>query len=242
MSESVGNEIAVLVRIESGFDRQSGRFIQKIWEGTQDGINSVEAELGGADSYLKSPAGGGKWTITARYGSFTDEGTVEVPVSEERLRFNTVYKSIYKNSRYKDLTDKQLCAIRQEMQAPVCPDVATDPQFNALQRELYSFLMAGVDSFPIYQPVVVVTDTASANFPWNVGFAYYGYTFSTAAMIVDAGLSSAWASNLPAETSAMTGFVFGWLKKPPEIVSVGGNKTQLVQEYEYGLWANVLFG
>ena len=59
-------------------------------------------------------------------------------------------------------------------------------------------------------------------------------------MIQDAILASGWKANLPDYATDLSGFVYGWLKKPPEIVSVGGNKTQLVQEYEHGLWATVL--
>ena len=240
MSNFVGSPYATLVRQETGQDKQSGKFVQSVWEGTEDGINGLEAAVASVcDSYLKSPMGGGKWTITARFGAFTLEGVEETPTSEERLRFNVVQKSIFTNPELTGgLTAYQIQVVRKYVddRLPV-PESAS---FLPAQTELYELAMAGVDSYPVYQPVVTVTDTASALYPWTIGFANYGYTYSTAAMIQDAELTSGWAANLPSETSSLTGFTYGWLKKPPEIVTVAGNKTQLVQEYEYGLWADAL--
>lgn len=237
MSSVAGNQVAVLVRTETGFDRQSGKFLQKVWEGTEQAINGVEAELGLPDYYLKGPAGGGKWTLTARYGAFTEEGNEEVPVNEERLRFNQIQKSIYSNPLFSSLSTVALNEVRtavdnrEPLPSPSLP----------LQDALYAIAVAGIDAYMVFQPVVIVTDTASAAYPWDIGFTDYGTIFDTAEMIADAELSSGWKSNLPSGGSPPSGFVYGWLKKPPEIVTVAGNKTQLVQEYEYGLWATALF-
>ncbi len=237
MSDSVGSGSATLVRQSTGYDRQSGKFIEKFWRGTQDQINAAEAELGvTVDFYQKSPEGGGVWSLTARYSAFTEEGTTEVPVREERLRFNQVSKSIYSSPRFASLPREALDEVREAVD-----DRTTLPSPSLpLQDALYNIAKSGVESFAVFQPSVIVTDTASASFPWDIGFESYGFTYDTVNMIADAALTSGWKANLPADTSALAGFVFGWLKKPPEIVSVAGNKTQLVQEYEYGLWAEAV--
>lgn len=234
---SQGNQAAVLVRTSTGFNKQSGKFIQKRWEGTEDGINAVEAEVAlAADDYTKDPEGGGKWSLTARFSAFTEEGTEETPVSEERLRFNDIQKSIYAHTTFAALSQEQIEAVRRAVE-----DINGASFSVPLQQTLYNLVISGVDSFHVYQPVVVVTDTASANYPWNIGFADYGSILTTAEMIADADLNSGWKANLPGNGSPPSGFIYGWLKKPPEIVTVAGNRTQLVQEYEYGLWSDALY-
>ena len=236
MSTLQGNPIAVLVRTEFGFDSQSGKFVQYVWEGTQDACNGVYNTLTGADNAIQTNIGGGKWQVTARFGNAAVEGGAEEVVREERLRFNIVQKSIFTHPDLTELmTVSQINDVRKYVDSKETP-----PTFSGDQQVLYNLAIRGVDSYPIYQPIVVVTDTASRDYPWATEFAYYGYTFSTAGMIQDAYLTSGWKSRLPNDTSNLTGFIYGWLKKPPEVVSVGGNKTQLVQEYEYGLWATVL--
>lgn len=236
MSESAGNQNAVIVRESPGFDRQSGPFMQKTWRGTRQAIHATAAEIGfSADNWIIEPEGNGVWTLTARYSSNTTEGTAETPVREERLRFNEVQKSIYSSPSFSDLTTDQIEAVRRAVES------SDGANFSVpLQQTLYDLIISGIDSYPVYQPTVIVTDTASAAFAWDVGFENYGYTFDTTNMIADAGLTSGWKNNLPDDASNMSGFIYGWLKKPPEIVTVAGNKTQLVQEYVYGLWAEAV--
>lgn len=236
MSTLQGNPIAVLVRTEFGFDSQSGKFVQYVWEGTQDACNGVYNTLQGADNAIQTNIGGGKWQVTARFGNAAVEGGVEEVVREERLRFNLNQRSIFRHPILTAfMTPEQIKDVRKYVDSRETP-----PAFSGDQTVLYGYAIAGVDSYPVYNPVVTVTDTASRDYPWNIGFAYVGYTFSTAGMIQDAILASGWKANLPDYTTDLSGFIYGWLKKPPEIVSVGGNKTQLVQEYEHGLWATVL--
>ncbi len=238
MSALQGNPIAVLVRTEFGFDAQSGKFVQYVWEGTQDACNAVYNTLTGADNAIQTNIGGGKWQVTARFGNAAVEGGFEEVVREERLRFNVVNKSIFRNAYLTaGLTTDQIRFVKKYAESN---EAITFSFPTAAQRTLYELAKAGVDSYPVYQPIVVVTDTASRDYQWATEFAYYGYTFSTAGMIQDAVLASGWKNRLPQDTSTLTGFIYGWLKKPPEVVSVGGNKTQLLQEYEYGLWSTAL--
>lgn len=235
MSSIAGNPAALLVRTSRGWDRQSGPFIQRTWRGTEAACAGTAAELIGADNYVLEPEGNGVFTITARWSNNTAEGQAETPVREERLRFNEVQKSIYSSPEFSSLTTDQLEAVRRAV------DNSDGASFSVpLQQTLYDLIISGIDSYPVYQPTVIVTDTASASYAWNVGFSNYGYTFDTPNMIADAALTSGWKANLPNDTYNGSGFLYGWLKKPPEIVTVAGNKTQLVQEYVYGLWATAV--
>ena len=238
MSTLQGSQMAVMTRTEFGFDSQSGKFVQYTWEGTRDACNAVYNTLQGADNATQTNMGGDRWQVTARFGNAAVEGGVEEVVREERLRFNVVNKSIFRNAYLTaGLTTEQIRFVKKYAESN---DAITFSFPTAGQTRLYELAVAGVDSFPVYQPIVVVTDTASRDYQWATEFAYYGYTFTTAGMIQDAILTSGWKNRLPQDQSTLSGFIYGWLKKPPEVVSVGGNKTQLVQEYEYGLWSTAL--
>lgn len=236
MSSVAGNQNAVLVRSSRGSDKQSGPFLQKTWEGTEAACNGSAAEIIGADYYIIEPAGGGKFSLTARWSTNTgEEGAPEPPVREERLRFNETLKSIYSSPAFSSLTTSQISAVRAAV------DSSDGAAFSIpLQQTLYDLIVVGIDSYPVYQPTVIVTDTAPSDYAWNIGFSNYGKTFDTPNMISDAALTSGWKNNLPNESSSDSAFIYGWLKKPPEIVTVAGNKTQLVQEYVYGYWALVV--
>lgn len=237
MSNVAGNPAAVPIRESPGWDRQSGPFLQKVWRGTKTAIYGTAAELVGADNYIIEPEGNGVFTLTARWSNNTSEGGSETPVREERLRFNEVQMPIERSPEFSALTSYQIDVVRKRFEEQ--PE-ETNSSLLPLQQVLLDLKRNGINSYNVYQPTVIVTDTASASYPWNIGFTNYGYTFDTPNMILDAALTSGWKNNLPNDTYSGSGFLYGWLKKPPEIVTVAGNKTQLVQEYVYGLWATAV--
>lgn len=237
MSSIQGNPGAVRTKTEFGYDRQSGKFVQITWEGTQDAIAGNVANIGNPDSYLMGPTGAGSvWQLVARYGNTEVEGGgSEVPVREERLRWNIVTKSIFQSPRFA-LSDEEISILRK-----VIDDNRkfSDLEISQISEDglvLFAMAKRGVESIYVNQPVVVVTDTASAEYAWDIGFDNVGKIFDTQDMIADAELVSGWKANLPNEGAPNEFFLYGWHKKPPEITTAGVNRTQLVQEYEYGLW------
>jgi hypothetical protein len=247
MSDIQGNPAAIL-KIEYGYDRQSGPYVQKTWRGTQAAIVGIAATVGDADSYIYGQSGdGATWQISARYGRNTEEGGTETPVGEERLRFNQIQKSIFDVPVFASVREStkryiQAYADNADDDGELRNQIEIDPLDGDDALALWDLVSAGVKEQIVYQPVVIVTDTASASYAWNIGFDNYGRILSTAAMISDADLESGWVSNLPSDTSPDPAYVYGWLKSPPEIVSAGGNRSQLVQEFIYGLWAKALYG
>lgn len=238
MSSLQGNPALVLQPVTIGRDASSGPFYQYTWKGTEEACNAAFNEIIGADHYEIS-GDGAVYTLTARFSSNPFETQPDVPVREERLHFNRVTKSIYEHPNYAGLSFSTKAVIRQAMQDNATASPA-ELAGNLPAQELYALLLEGVESFIVNQPVVIVTDTASALFPWAVGFTNVGSILSTSAMIADADIESGWASNLPVGVGSA--FLHqGWLKGPPEITTVGGNRSQLVQEFEYGHWTADLY-
>jgi len=239
MSALQGNPDLVEQPITRGKDGQTGPFITRTWKGTEDACNAALDEIIGAD-HAEVTGDGAVYTLTARFANDPNsDPTPEVPQHEERLHFNRVSKSIYEHPNYAGLSFGTKAVIRQAMEEHATASPASIAG-NAPAIELYQLLLEGVESFVVNQAVVIVTDTASAGFAWTIGFGDVGKVFSTSAMIADADLSSGWAVNLPVGSGSSL-FHSGWLKGPPEITTVGGNRSQLVQEYEFGLWTADLY-
>lgn len=256
MSVSQGNQVS-LVKVSDGWEAQSGPFTELLYRGTETGIAGKLGELGSPSSYVRDH-NGPAWELRVRYADNSGTtGDPEIPTREERLHWNRPTQSIFKDPRWATITDAEMAALRKALDERVelgalsvrtfqSPPFDASGQgftttFSTLGKTLYSLMLAGVESSIVYQPVVIVTQTASAAFAWTMNFNHYGWLFDTVSMRADAGLTAGWAGNLPEETSPKTGFIFAWLKSPPELNTVAGNKTQLVQEYEYGLWPEILF-
>lgn len=238
MSSIAGNPDLVEQPIVRGRNAQTGPYIIRSWKGTEDACNAGLDELTGFDNAEVTGGDNAVYTLSARFAGVDPvEPQNEVPVHEERLHFNRVTKSIYNHPNYADITPATMALIRQAVD-----NRQTVPaSLVGAALELYELAVAGVESFTIDVPVVVVTDTASAGFLWTIGFSNVGKIFSTDGMIADADLNSGWADNLPQDNAA-SGFIAGWKKGPPEISTVGGNRSQLVQEYEYdAAWVEALY-
>lgn len=234
MSHIQGNLELVEQPVTRGFDAQTGPFITRTWKGTEDACNSGLQEITGAD-HAEVTGDGATYTLTARYASSTGDPTdpVDVPVHEERLHSQVITTSIYNHPQFSDVAVETKNDIRRYIEQQVdLPFEITVPA----ELLLLSLLKIGVTDYLLDQAVVVVTDTASASYPWNIGFNNLGKIFTTPQMISDAGMVSGWKSNLPDSSGSPDGFLYGWRKGAPEINTVGGNRSQLVQEYTFGLW------
>jgi len=237
MSLLYGNPDLVEQPSTRGIDGQSGPFITRIWRGTEDACNAALNEIVGAD-HAEVSGDGAVYTLTARFANDPLEPQQETPTREERLHFNRVTKSIYEHPNFAAIAANTKDDIRRYIdQGIALPFEITVPA----EVSLLELLKSGVESYIVNQAVVIVTDTASAAYPWDVGFTNVGSVFTTDAMVADAELSSGWADNLPSSANSPAGFQYGWVKGPPEITTVGGNRSQLVQEFEFGLWSTELY-
>lgn len=239
MSVLYGNPDLVELPLTRGRDSQSGFFHTRTWKGTEDACNAGLDELAALADHAEVTGDGGVYTLTARFaGADPTDPQADVPVREERLHCNRVTKSIYEHPNFAGIAANTKDDIRRYIDQGVeLPFEITVPNEVALLE----LLKSGVTDFVIYQVVVIVTDTASASYPWNIGFENVGVVLSLASFLADANLQSGWADNLPDTNDPPAGFAYGYLKGPPEITTVGGNRSQLTQEFEFGLWSTELY-
>lgn len=233
MSLLYGNPDLVELPSTRGFSAQSGPFITRIWKGTEEACNAALAETIGAD-HAEVSGDGAVYTLTARFANDPNDPQTEAPTREERLHWNRISKHIFESPDL-GLSENDVDILRKATGENRKLNDDEILQISAKGIIAFALWQKGVESFVVDQPVVIITATASASFPWDIAFSGVDLIFSTSQMISDADLVSGWAARLP-QDAAGTGFVYGWKKAPPEITTTGGNRSQLVQEYEYGLW------
>lgn len=243
MSSLAGNPSAVEQPPTKGYTRQSGPYTARSWKGTQEACIAAANELTGADSW-EITGDGAVYTLTARFTvDPTEPPGGEIPVRQERLQWNRASVRTEASERFSAINPETIAFIRDKVDEVDESGIIEGAISDAAGADgvlLWNMLRRGIESIPLEQPVVIVTDTASLDFQWNIGFDNMGLIFNTGGMIADADLQSGWAANLP-NFASPEGFMYGWRKQPPEITTIGSNKTQLVQEYEFGLWPVPLF-
>ena len=114
---------------------------------------------------------------------------------------------------------------------------------NALT--LYNLMKAGVTDSIVRAPNLRHTQTVSFIYPITLAKLNVGRIISTATLLTLENTPTWATAGLP--TDVPPSFVtiataFGWYKNDPTIQQIAGQKYQIVQEYEYGLWATAIWG
>lgn len=117
---------------------------------------------------------------------------------------------------------------------------AADLTGNALA--LYQLMVGGVRSFRINLPTLRVSKLVSGSYGVKASLTNVGRILSTAKLTLDEAIPGTILFDLPSYTSAKTGFFYAWYKKHPTVQQAGGNKWNISQEWEYGLWPVFLYG
>jgi hypothetical protein len=104
---------------------------------------------------------------------------------------------------------------------------------------------AGVKSKVIYQPMLRHTRTVSSSYQVPASLTGVGTVYSTARLLALEPIPSLISGSLQSSsTTTRTDGVkvaFGWLKTYPTISIASHNKAQIVQEWQWGQWADKLY-
>lgn len=132
---------------------------------------------------------------------------------------------------------------------PTADDFETDGETNgALALQVLILMMQGVSSFPVEAPQLRRTETTSSQYAVISSLTSVGKIITTGSLqsIENAPQlfynlpEDTWVEPNPNFTSI--GFAFGWRKRYPTIQQVALLKWNIVQEWDYGYWATLLYG
>lgn len=110
---------------------------------------------------------------------------------------------------------------------------------------IYKLMQAGVRDGIISVPTLRHTQTVSATYPITLSQLNVGKILSTSTLIALENPPSWATAGLPSGIpSSLVGLQvkYGWRKKSPSIQQIANQKVQLIQEFEYGLWSELIVG
>lgn len=122
------------------------------------------------------------------------------------------------------------------------PDATTGPTLTGNSLSLYQLMLGGVRSYRINQPTLRVSKIVSGSYGVKASLTNIGRIISTNTLSLQESIPNTILFELPNYISTKSGFSFGWYKKFPNVQQAGGNRWNISQEWEYGLWAPFLYG
>ena len=119
---------------------------------------------------------------------------------------------------------------------------------TTLPATVAALIVAGVKTIQRYAPTLRHTRTASSGYEVPASLANVQSVYATGALVTAEAVPASLANNLlPSSVITRTlcdvqaYFLRGWLKSPPSITAAAWNKIQIVQEWQYGDWAQALY-
>lgn len=232
------------------FTQNAGWQTVRTFKGDQSSIEAL-AESFAATGYdvTLTQGPGDAWQLEATTGTNT-EGGVETPVDTWELMANEVEKDILTAdvSGINAMDAADYTALRAKLDGTSTvtaePTWATSP--STVPSGLWKIISAGTKAVNVYAPTLRHTKTVSRSYEIPASFVGYGQVFSSARLISDESPPTSIASQFPTSSYVTkngytNGFYYGWLKGFPTIQTSAYGKTQLVQDWRFGLWAVVCY-
>jgi hypothetical protein len=120
-------------------------------------------------------------------------------------------------------------------------DVTYPDPFSTEFDTIFKLIDQGVRSLRVFVPTLKVSRLVSLSYTVPASLANVGRIISTATLNVQEAIPSTLLFSLPNDVSGKTGFVYAWYKNHPN-VQQAGNRWNISQEWDYGLWPVALLG
>jgi len=124
-------------------------------------------------------------------------------------------------------------------------EALTSADFNlAASWRIAKLIEQGVQAVQVYQPILRHTQSVGNYYvvPWSL--RNVGLILSTSVLLRDEPVPASLANNIPASTTVNRDsvyYVYGWLKTHPTINYSPYQRIQIVQEWQWGLWASDIY-
>jgi hypothetical protein len=228
---------------------ESGLYTIRVWEGTLREIYQVCAALESVHALweITESFTGAKHRIEAHIplSGPPDSGTTETPEEEWELFAQDIEVDLLNADVFPvnglQPTDRQ--EIQYYIDHP--PALGKDPIFKGTfpgtQLDLYHLMRSGYQSQEVSRHTLRHTQTASKNFNYATALINVGRIISTNSVIALESVPSDVTANLPNNVTPFADVVYGWLKKKPTLRSHPLKRSQLEQEWVYGLYPPLIY-
>ena len=170
------------------------------------------------------PGGGGTETPTLVWEYFANR--IEIDMLEADIAgINTISES-----------DKR--TIREHINNP---KEGESPSVTGNALIAYRLMLDGVRSAMVNWPTLKVSKLVSSTYAVQASQTNVGRIITTASLTATESIPTRLFA-LPNDTTTKTDRVYGWLKSFPNIQQAAGGRWNIAQEWQYGLWATLLYG
>jgi len=225
-----------------GYSPSRGWYTVRTWKGKKNAIDTLSNSLVSAGYEFQIDHGpGGISTVRAQTPQ--NLSSAEEAVNLWEIQPIAFTKDILEAdiAAIESISEDDKIAIRHAIQSP--PDPPTSPALtdpNAI--DTYLLMLSGVREIKKFSITLRHTQTVSNQWAVPISLTNVNRLHSTATLISDEAPPGWIASTMPTFVSNRAGLVYGWYKSLPTITIVSYQRTQLVQEWEFGLWATFLYG
>lgn len=249
----IGNQGFVESAPERANDPRRGPSTTRKFKGTKTALLNLKTQFDSAKwttRFTEGPLCTLEATIGADYDG-TSPG--EIPVDTWELKANVAEKDILQS----DAAIVQ-SALSNESNAKILRDLNkgtrkfedtssgdfSNDASGADSVTIMLLLAGGLQSRIVFQPVVAHRQTVSNAYAVPASLLNVGSVLKTSTLITSEALPASIQNNLTASTSVTkSGLIFwyGWLKAYPTITAGAYQKTEISQEWQWGLWPVDLF-
>jgi hypothetical protein len=188
-------------------------------------------------------------------GKNGDDGQPETPTTRWQLRGSMAQVDILSPNALLDgsfgkinlanisASDKK--AIRKFISSPPEDPDELPPVDSGDSGYAYLLMLAGVTSYNLAAPTLSASKIVSGSYSVKASLSNVGRIYSTNTLQLVENIPSDILFNLPDSSikTADYGLLYhAWCKNYPEVEQVGGNRWQINQTWDFGLWPQKLYG
>lgn len=213
----------------------------RVWEGERNAVDQLMAALSGQFTNLRTQAITN--TVSRLYASKPDSddgsGNQQTETIWEFLA-NPVEKDIFESDAFSAFDEDHRRMIKAAAQNP---DPTTSPALTDADAIAFytDLILKGSDSSKSAQPMVRKSVTVASNYDQQTSLANVGKIIPAYNFVDWEGVPTDFRGPFPPEGEARTNYTWGWYKHHPHITRNGFGKYNITQEWEWGLWADMLY-
>jgi len=226
---------------EFGWD-DSGPYLIRTWQGTRAAITAKYIECVAAGAKCSVKQGMAVDTLSARWSNVDGSGGGSSEVVNDWEFFAGVVQKDFMEadtSAIRDLSADDKAQMKYLIaNPPATPDdvPAWSAETGTNAAAIYALVQAGLRSIDVNAPTVRHTQTVSNSYAIKASLTNVGRIFTSGQLISDEAMPGDLLFNLPTDISSKANLIYGWFKMHPTIRLSARQKTQIVQEWTYGLW------
>lgn len=227
----------------------SGPYVERTWHGTRAAITAQYNLCVAGGGVCEVTTGIGVDKLTARFSIQQDTGggTTEVPVDQWEFLASHVEKDVLEAdvTFSPALTDHDKKQLKNYLVNPPASPSDVAAWDNATGSNLFELMENGLRSITVNAPTLRHTQTVSNVYTVRAALTNVGKIISSSTLMISEAIPTTVLFNLPFDTVKRSfggGLSYGWRKMHPSVTIAARSKLQITQEWEYGLWSNLLYG